>query len=244
MWRARGAWSAVLVSLLAMLLVSSPAPALEAPDREVRFDDMGPVAYRERADDGGWRLPSGDAVLIDEAWWSPLHPLEPARTAGAVPDRAILQGIREHIAPIGGRSDRLTAVALGDVTQDGRDELVVSFRRPFRRTTINATRPRSAWVDDHGLSAHLGLYRPDDLSQVWVAGTLVSPVVELAACDGALAVAYGDLADPGVVETGAWRWVVFGFLPTPPLPGPGTPTCVDIDGDGRTEPAVIGRSTP
>ena len=36
---------------------------------------------------------------------------------------------------------------LGDVTQDGEPELVVSFRRPFRRTYINVTRPRRAWTD-------------------------------------------------------------------------------------------------
>jgi hypothetical protein len=66
--------------------------------------------------------------------------------------------------------------------------------------------------------------------------------VALAACDGGLAVAYGDLDQAGTTETGAWRWVVFGFLPVEPLPGPGEPTCVDIDGDGRTEPAIVGRS--
>ena len=72
------------------------------------------------------------------------------------------------------------------------------------------------------------------------AGPARSPRV--AACDGALAVAYGKLDGPGIVETSAWRWVVFGFLPVEPLPGPGTPTCVDIDGDGRTEPAIMERS--
>ena len=120
----------------------------------------------------------------------------------------------------------------------------LSFRRPFKRNLINVTRPRRAWADAHGLSAHLGLYRPDDLSSIWVAGTLVHPVIEVAACNGALAVAYGRLDEPGTVETGAWRWVVFGFLPVEPLPGPGTPICVDIDGDGRTEPAITGRSDP
>ncbi len=138
--------------------------------------------------------------------------------------------------------DRLTAVALGDVTLDGETDLVLSFQRPFRHTLINITRPRRHWVDAHGQSAHLGLYRPDDLSEIWVAGTLVAPIVELAACDGALAVAYGRMRKPGIVETGAWRWVVFGFLPSTPLPGPGTPICVDIDGDGLSEPAIIERS--
>jgi len=66
----------------------------------------------------------------------------------------------------------------------------------------------------------------------------------VAACNGALAVAYGRLNKLGTVETGAWRWVVFGFLPTEPLPGGGIPICVDIDRDGRTEPAIEGRSDP
>ena len=82
------------------------------------------------------------------------------------------------------------------------------------------------------------------MSEIWVAGTLVRPVYEVAACNGALAVAYGKLDKPRTVETGAWRWVVFGFLPVEPLPGPGVPICVDIDGDGRTEPAIKERSDP
>jgi hypothetical protein len=189
-------------------------------------------------------LPAGDAVLIDEEWWTPLRPLVPI--AAPRPDRATLDRIREQIAPGATRRlpDRLTDVTIGDLTQDGEPEIVVSFRRPFRRNLINMTRPRHAWTDKHGLSAHLGLYRPNDLSEIWVAGTLVHPVVDVAACDGALAVAYGRMDRKGTVATGAWRWVVFGFLPVEPLPGPGIPTCVDIDGDGRTEPAIMGRSTP
>jgi hypothetical protein len=167
--------------------------------------------------------------------------------AAADPDPSLLERVRAEIvqaAPNPRRHDRLTDIALGDVTADGFPELVLSFRRPFRPTEINRTRPRRAWTDRHGLSAHVGLYRPDDLSEVWVAGTLTRPVTELAACEGALAVGYGRLDRPGTRETDAWRWVVFGFLPVGPLPGPGTPICVDIDQDGRTEPAIIGRRGP
>jgi hypothetical protein len=158
----------------------------------------------------------------------------------------MLRTIRDKVAPAATRRlpDRLTDVSIGDVTLDGVPDVAISHRRPFQRTYINVTRPRSAWADTHGLSAHVGLYRPADMSEIWVAGTLVRPVTALAACDGALAVAYGKLDDPGTVETGAWRWVVFGFLPVEPLPGPGTPICVDIDGDGRTEPAITERSAP
>ena len=229
-----------------------PGPTVErrgrdagrAPGAEVLSDASGPYAWRERGPDGRWALPAGDAVLLDEAWWTPLRPLEPGPGATTDPDAGPWPAIRERVAPAATRRlpDRLTAVSLGDVTQDGQPELVVSFRRPFQRTYINITRPRRAWADEHGLSAHVGLYRPGDLSEIWVAGTLVRPVVDRAACDGALAVAYGTLDEPGTVATSAWRWVVFGFLPVEPLPGPGTPICVDIDGDGRTEPAITERS--
>jgi len=230
----------VLIALGAALAAGTLPAA--AADTEVLSDANGPYAFRARTPDGRWAMPMGEAVLIDEAWWTPLRPLEPVPVPPPTPTN--LRAIRERLAPAATRRlpDRLIATTLGDVTQDGQLELIVSFRRPFQRTYINATRPRRAWADAHGLSAHLGLYRPGDLSEIWVAGTLVRPVAAVAACDGALAVAYGRLDGPGIVETSAWRWVVFGFLPVEPLPGPGTPTCVDIDGDGRTEPAIMERS--
>jgi hypothetical protein len=230
----------VLVALAAALSAGTLAAA--ADETQVLSDANGAYASRERTADGRWVLPTGDAVLLEEAWWTPLRPPEPV----PAPPIALsdLASIRERLAPAATRRlpDRLMAATLGDVTQDGVSELVVSFRRPFQRTYINTTRPRHTWTDRHGLSAHLGLYQPGDLSEIWVAGTLVRPVAAVAACDGALAVAYGKLDGPGIVETSAWRWAVFGFLPVEPLPGPGLPTCVDIDGDGRTEPAIMERS--
>jgi hypothetical protein len=243
--------------LVALMLCGTPAvAAAEAPTyqavtlpgfpvtTEVLLGEHGPLAYRTRIGDGHWRLPTGDAVLLDEEWWTPLRPL--VEVLSLAPSATTLDHIRERVAPASTRRlpDRLSALSFGDVTLDGEDDLVLSFRRPFKRNFINISRPRRAWADAHGLSAHVGLYRPDDFSEIWVAGTLVRPVTEVAACNGALAVAYGRLNRPGTVETGAWRWVVFGFLPTEPLPGGGTPTCVDIDRDGRTEPAIIGRSDP
>jgi hypothetical protein len=230
----------VLVALGAALSGGSlPVAAAEA---QVLSDADGAYAYRERGPDDRWALPAGDAVLIDEAWWTPLRPLHVVPAPRVT--RSMRQRTRERLAPAATRRmpDRLIAITAGDVTQDGLPELVISFRRPFQRNYINITRPRRFWTDEHGLSAHLGLYRPADLSEIWVAGTLVRPVTDIAACDGALAVAYGTPDQPGTVQTGAWRWVVFGFLPVEPLPGPGTPTCVDIDGDGRTEPAIMERS--
>jgi hypothetical protein len=227
-------------------LAGSGTTACDTAREDVLCDAAGPYAWRARGADGRWQLPRGDAVLIDEEWWTPTRPLDDIAVPTAAPDAATLERVRERIAPAATRRlpDRLTAVSLGDVTTDGAAELVLSYRRPFRRTAINITRPRRAWTDAHGLSAHVGLFRPHDLSSVWVAGTLVRPVAALAACNGSLAVAYGRMRKPGVVETGAWRWVVFGFLPTEPLPGRGIPICVDIDGDGRTEPAITGRSAP
>jgi hypothetical protein len=225
--------SSVAVALLVALVPGVVVARAHPSDVEFWPDPDHPVAFRVRAADGRWALPEGAAVLLDEAWWSPLEPLTPVELVPPELAPDVLDRIR---------GARLTSWSLGDVTLDGVDDLVISFRRPFRRNHLNMTRPRSAWVDGDGLSAHLGLYRPGDLSEIWVASTLVSPVTSVAACAGGLAVAYGELDSPGVTETGAWRWVVFGFLPVEPLPGPGTPTCVDIDGDGRTEPAVIGRS--
>lgn len=232
MWGASGrrfVLGATLVAFVPASAVNASVPS----GAEVISDADGPVAYRVPGHGGDWRLPPADAVLIDESWWTPVRPLSPATEQPIELRHDLLDEIR---------GTRLTAWSVGDVTLDGQAELVVSFRRPFKRNDINVTRPRSAWVDDEGLSAHLGLYRPGDLSEVWVAGTLVSPVVAVAACDGGLAVAYGELDKPGITETGAWHWVVFGFVSMRPLPGPGTPTCVDIDGDGRTEPAITGRS--
>lgn len=209
---------------------------------EVLSDAVGPLAYRARLGTDAWQPPTGDAVLLDEAWWTPLRPLEPVPVTP--PPRSVLRRVRAQVAPRGNgsRPDRLTDAAMGDVTLDGEPDLVLSFRRPFRRTPINRTRPRSVWTDRYGLSAHVGIYRPDDLFQTWVAGTLTLPVTAVAACDGALAVAHGLLDEPGTVATGAWRWIEFGFMPLDPLPGPGTPACVDLDGDGRTEPAILERS--
>jgi hypothetical protein len=229
------------VTVVAEAATAAHAMPDVGPPIEVLRDEGVAYAYRARGADGRWQLPRGDAVLIEESWWTPLRPL----TEPSAPQvtRAMRRRTRDRVAPAARRvPDRLTDVALGDVTLDGEAELVVSFRRPFRRNFVNITRPREAWADAHGLSAHVGLYRPDDLSEIWVAGTLVRPVIEVAACNGALAVAYGSLDEPGTVAAGAWRWVVFGFLPVEPLPGPGTPICVDIDGDDRTEPAIVERS--
>ena len=169
-----------------------------------------------------WRLPGdgADAVALDGAWWS-LGPTRPAAEplASPTPDRLRARLAQDPVSAM----RRLVDVSVGDVTGDGIPDIALSFRRPYRRTLLNASLPRRFWTDADGLSAHVGLYRVTDLSEIWVAGTLVRPVRRLAACTGALAVAYSTLRRPRIVATSAWRWQGFAFLPLPELPGRGTP---------------------
>jgi hypothetical protein len=186
-------------------------------------NEQGPVRFL------GWRQPHGDAVALGDAWWEIARPVIPAR-----------QAHRRTIA--GFRGDVLDAAA-GDPDGDGRTDLVVAFRRPYRRTPVNILFPRRKLVDARGRTAHVGIYRPADIRPRWVAGMLLRPVAAVAPCTGALAVAYSTLDDPAVTGMGAWRWSGFGFLPLPDLAGPGRPGCADVDGDGRLDPVVLERSS-
>lgn len=227
----------VIATGLGDLLSDDPATEPAGSIVEVLARADGVLAYRVAtlehsaagAQLGGWIPPAGDAVAIDDAWWTPAAPPVPARRVRP----------RAPANPPG----TLDAMAQGDVTGDGRPEVVIAFRRPFRPTPANAIAPRSAWTDAAGLSAHVGVYRRSDMREIWVAGTLVRPVVRLAVCDGTVAVAYATLDDPAIVATGAWRWQGFGFVaPLPELDGGGTPACVDLDRDGRLEAVILERS--
>lgn len=182
----------------------------------------GPATFR------GWGPPRGDAVALGGAWWSLARAVGPEPGGGPM-DLAAFEG-------------DVADSALGDPDGDGRPDLVVAFRRPFRARDAGLGLRRGSLVDALGRSAHVGLFGPEDLRPRWVAGTLARPVPELAACDGALAVAYSTLDEPGIVAAGAWRWGGFGFVALADLPGPGVPSCSDVDGDGAADALVLERS--
>ena len=175
----------------------------------------------------GWKLPEGDAAALGGDWWSLAR-----RVVPAVPHRP---------RSLAGFEGTVVAAAVGDPEGNGSSQLVVAFRRPFRPTNISPLVSRSEIVDRHGLTAHVGLYRPGTLQPLWVAGTLLRPVAAVAACDGAIAVGYSTLDGRAIVATGAWRWGGFGFLTLPSLPGRGVPACADVD--GRLDPVVLERSS-
>jgi poly-gamma-glutamate capsule biosynthesis protein CapA/YwtB (metallophosphatase superfamily) len=188
--------------------------ATEHDDRRVHFIE--------------WRLPEGDAVLYGLDWWTLTQPVDTTdspKTRIEMPDVVIRDA------------------GLGDITGDGTEDLVVAFRRVFRETEVTRLFPDHEWVDEGGRSAHLGVYRPGDFRQWWVAGSLFDPVEVIAVCDGSLAVGYSSLQDPAVVATGGWRWRGFGFATGPDLPGVGIPGCKDVDGDGLQDPVITNRET-
>lgn len=200
---------------------------------EVLVDGSGVVAWRagsKHHDDlrvhfVGWEIPEGNAVLVDGDWWNLISdvPVEaaPASTAGF---------------PFG---DTLAAAA-GDITGDGTDEILVSFRHPMRSLDWD---PRPLATDASGMSAHIGVFEPD-WTPVWMSRRPPHPVASLAACGESAAFAYTTLDDPTVVATGAGAWNGFGFTLATDLAGPGTPSCADIDHDGVLDAVIIGRAAP
>lgn len=173
-----------------------------------------------------WEPPEGDAVLLSGEWWNLM-------------ENAIVSS-PERSAPDDFPHGDAVAGDTGDIDGDGLDEIVVSFRRPFRETILTRE-TRERWMDPQGRSAHIGVFRGDDFSQVWVAGTLRRPVRDLAVCDGSLAVAYDTLGNDEIVAVGGWVWNGFGFIGDVDLDGAATLGCIDVDGDGRREPALTGR---
>lgn len=202
---------------------------------EALLDDEGVAAYRvgiaahpdRRVEFVEWLEPASDAVWLHSSWWSlTRQPQLSSSTAWA----------------LGGfRHGDLIASSRGDVTGDGSADIVASFRRPHQTTPFMELHPDVEWADSSGRSAHLGVYEPDGLDEVWVAGSVLLPVADLEVCDGAIATIHDTLDDATIVASGAWSWNGFGFDTAPDIPGSGTPGCADIDGDGTTEPVIVNR---
>lgn len=205
---------------------------------EVLADARGVIAYRvaltehqdRRVHLGGWELPGSDAALLGLEWWTLVRSpaTEPVRYRG--------------VSVVGFDSGDVVDWSQGDVTGDGEPELVVSFRRPYRVNEITGHYPERIWSDARGRSAHLGVYGWADLHPIWVAGTLFRPIASLEVCDGSVALAFDSLDDQAVVATSGWVWDVYGFAVPVELPGPGTPGCADVDGDGALDPIVMNRT--
>ncbi len=228
----------IATSLGNFLFDQSSAGTREGAVLEVLADQKGVIAYRvgttehrdRRVHFEAWALPEGDAVLLELEWWNLVRApaVEPVRSAGSAVDE-FTGGV-------------IVDAAIGDVTGDGRDDLVISHRHAYRANEVNTQYPDRQWADVLGQSAHLGVYRPDDLRELWVAGTLFRPVARLAVCDGSVALAFDSLDDGAIVATGGWVWQGFGFTVPAELAGTGMPGCTDVDGDGRLDPVIVDRS--
>jgi poly-gamma-glutamate synthesis protein (capsule biosynthesis protein) len=232
-----GRTTLVATSLGNFLFDQSAAGTRRGAVLEVLADSQGIFAYRIgttehhdlRVHFETWMPPETDAVLLGLDWWNLTRwgDLAPERSAGL--SEADFAG-----------GDVAYAVT-GDATGDGRDDLVIAHRRPYRENGITAQFPEREWADGLGRSAHLGVYRPDDLREVWVAGSLFRPIARVAVCDGALALAFNSLDHPAVVATSGWVWQGFGFAVSAELNGGGTPGCIDVDGDGKLDPVIVDR---
>ena len=227
-----------------------PAAALLPPNRPTRSprsSAMDRCLCHAQPRRRGRAAADGDAVLIDEEWWSrcgrwpscrgPPRPsastMEPGPRAGRprahrrrMPDRLTARSASATSPRRRGRPRPLVPPALQRTLHQRHPPAprLGRQRGPQRaRGPLPTRRPVSHLGRRHAGRARWSSWLPATARSRW----------PTAGCD-----------EPGTVETGAWRWVVFGFLPVEPLPGPGTPSCVDIDGDGRTEPAIIERSEP
>ena len=204
---------------------------------EVLVGQRGALAWRTapvgtylRMSFDGWDAPEADAVAFDGEWWNAAQPV--VLDVPAVPTSAVSLGA----------GSSLVVARIGDVDGDGRDDVLASYRRPFRSRLLQTAFPDTRFVDATGRAAHLGLYRLDG-SLRWGAGTMPQPVAALDICDDGVALGFSALDDPTVIAGAAWWWHDFGFATAPTLAGDVTPGCADVDGDGRSAPALV-RSAP
>ena len=198
---------------------------------EILVDRDGVIAHRiggKHHDDirvhfSGWRSPHSDAARVAGSWWAIDRAIAPTHTAAG------LASFSEGTVVNAGR---------GDLTADGSHEYLVSYRHPVRAKPGDPLPDPP--VDAAGMSAHLGVLDTNG-TPIWLSRRPPHPVGAVAACDGSAAFAYTTLDDEAVVATGAGVWSGFGFVLDEELPGPGTATCADVDGDGRLDPVVLDR---
>lgn len=204
---------------------------------EVLVDRSGVIAHRTGATShadlrvhfDGWSPPMGDAALVAGEWWELARDTPPTRSVDTTVEDF----------PWG----TVVAAATGRVTSHHRMETIVSFRHRPGPHPVRDGLSGLPWTDRGGRSAHLGIYRAADLAPVWVAGMVPAPVAGLAACDGAVALAYSTLDDPAVIATSAAVWRPRGLDAAVRLEGGGRPMCADVDGDGTTDPIIIDRTS-
>jgi poly-gamma-glutamate capsule biosynthesis protein CapA/YwtB (metallophosphatase superfamily) len=183
----------------------------------------------------GWDDPRGDAVALDAEWWTPVR-APGASVEGGSPDAAEVGSWPDPLPP----GYDTVARAIGDLTGTGEIDLVVTYRRPAVPERAHAAFPEIDWVDEGGRSAHLAVYTADGRLR-WGSALMPQPVGSIAVCDGSMALGFTTLDAGTTVGGGAWFWDGFGFRTAVPLPGPANPNCVDLDGDGRTEPILTER---
>ncbi|MGB8860063.1 MAG: CapA family protein, partial [Ilumatobacteraceae bacterium] len=204
---------------------------------EVLADARGVLAQRTgrvlidagRSSFGGWTLPAGDAVALDNEWWTPVRPIgeQPAMECPDLDISTIMHRLPAGSVVVDSSCGRITGV------ED--DELVVTYRRPVSSELLQRAFPGRRWADGDGLSAHLAVMSADG-RMVWGAATLLDPIGGVVVCSRSIGLALTTLDDPAVVAVGSWRWRDFGFATAPVLLGPATVGCADVDGDGTTEP--------
>ena len=205
--------------------VGSILEVLVGPDGVGAFRTGSTSHHDLRVHFTGWNLPEGDAGYLGGAWWE------------LVGSTIALQST---IDIVGFPWGDVAAAAKGRVTSSDRDEVVVSFRKLSEPHVIRDGQPDVQWIDAQGRTVHLGIYT-EDLAALWVASMVPGPIAEVAACDGSVAMAYSGLDSDDIIGTGAAVWRPRELVASDRLPGVGSPSCLDINGDGRTEPVIVNR---
>ena len=176
-----------------------------------------------------WDDPSGDAVALDGDWWTPVGAWSPSEPPPQ----------EWGASPLRDDADE-TARSVGDVTGTGERNIVLASRRPARHEPAHDALPRIDWFDAEGRTAHLGVYTAEGRLR-WGSALMLQPVDAVVVCDGSMALGFTTMSDPTIRSGGAWFWDGFGFRTAPLLPGATTPTCADIDHDGRADPVLTDR---